>query len=69
MALEGSTAAADCRLTGYVFLVIAAWFTCGQTAFPFMKVFAGQGPYTPLHIMILLVLGWFFLFLSHLKSR
>jgi hypothetical protein len=68
MSLEGSKAAADYRLTGYVFMVIAAWFICGQTGFPFMKAFEGEGPYTPLHIMILLVLGWFFLFLSHYRA-
>jgi len=69
MALEGPTLAADLRLVGYVFMAIAAWFICGQTSLPFLKAFEGQAAYTPLHIMILLVLGWFFLFMSHLKSR
>jgi hypothetical protein len=68
MALEGATAAANLKLAGYVFFLIAAWFTCGIAAFPFLKPFEEEAPTTPLHIMVLFVLGWFFLFLGHHKA-
>ena len=66
---DSSTTAADLKLVGYVFMLIAAWFICGIAAQPFMKVFEGETPSTPIHVMIFLVLGWLFLFLSHYKSR
>ncbi len=70
MALKGaSTAAADLKLVGYVFMLIAAWFICGIAGQPFLKAFEGEAPTTPIHVMIFLVLGWLFLFLSHYKSR
>lgn len=70
MVLKGSSiAAADLRLVGYVFMLIAAWFICGVTSFPFMRVYEGQPVTSPIHVMILLALGWIFLFLSHYKSR
>lgn len=70
MALEGaSTAAADLKLAGYVFMLIAAWFICGVASQPFLKALEGEAPSSPIHVIILLVLGWFFLFLSHYKSR
>ena len=69
MALEGAFTAADLKLTGYVFMLIAAWFTCGIASQPFLKALDEQSPSTPIHVIILLVLGWFFLFLGHYKSR
>jgi hypothetical protein len=70
MALEGTdTAAADLKLTGYVFMVIAAWFICGIASQPFLKALEDESPPTPMHVIILLVMGWFFLFLGHYKSR
>jgi hypothetical protein len=66
---DSSTTAADLKLVGYVFMLIAAWFICGIASVPFMKVFEGETSGTPIHVMIFLVLGWFFLFLSHYKSR
>jgi predicted membrane channel-forming protein YqfA (hemolysin III family) len=70
MALKGaSTTAADFKLVGYVFMLIAAWFTCGIASIPFLKALEGETPSTPLHVMIFLVLGWLFLFLGHYKSR
>jgi hypothetical protein len=70
MALKGSsTTAADLKLVGYVFMLMAAWFVCGIAGQPFLKAFADQAPTSPIHIMIFLVLGWLFLFLSHYKSR
>ncbi|MFC1710733.1 hypothetical protein ACFLZJ_01070 [Nanoarchaeota archaeon] len=59
---------ADLRLVGYVFLVIAAWFTCGTGSIPFMKSLESIPVSSPIHIMIFFTLGWIFLFLSHKKS-
>ena len=70
MALKGlSTAAADFKLVGYVFMLIAAWYICGIASEPFLKAFEGQAPTSPVHVIIFLVLGWLFLFLGHYKSR
>jgi hypothetical protein len=66
---DSSTTAADLKLVGYVFMLIAAWFICGIAGQPFMKALEGEAPGTPIHVMIFLVLGWLFLFLSHYKSR
>jgi hypothetical protein len=66
---ETPTTAADLKMAGYVFMLIAAWFICGIAGQPFLKVFEGEAPSTPIHVMIFLLLGWFFLFLSHYKSR
>jgi hypothetical protein len=69
MALKGASAtAADLKLVGYVFMLIAAWFICGIASLPFLKAFEGDAPSTPIHVMIFLVLGWLFLFLGHRKS-
>ncbi|MFC1982738.1 hypothetical protein ACFLV5_03020 [Chloroflexota bacterium] len=70
MALKGSsTVAADFKLIGYVFMLMAAWFTCGIGSQPFFESLEGLDPMNPIHIMIFLVLGWLFLFLSHYKLR
>jgi len=63
------TTAADLKLVGYVFMLIAAWFICGIASQPFLKALEGEAPATPLLVMIFLVLGWLFLFLGHYKSR
>ena len=65
---ETSTAAADLKLVGYVFMLIAAWFICGIASQPFLKALEGEATMTPVHVMIFLVLGWLFLFLGHRKS-
>jgi len=70
MALKGSsTTAADLKLVGYVFMLIAAWFVCAIASEPYMKALQGLALGSPIHVMILLVLGWLFLFLGHYKSR
>lgn len=70
MTLQGAQArAADYKLAGYVFLMMATWFTCGIGSQPFLDALEGMGPTNPIHIMFLLVLGWLFLFLSHYTSR
>ena len=66
---DAPTAAADLKLFGYVFMLIAAWFVCGIASIPFLKALENETPATPLHVMVLLVLGWLFLFLGHYKSR
>jgi hypothetical protein len=66
---DAPTTAADLKLIGYVFMLIAAWFICGIASQPFLKALEGETPSTPIHVMIFLVLGWLFLFLSHYKSR
>jgi hypothetical protein len=69
MALGGLSTAVNFRLIGYVFMLIAAWFTCGIGSQPFLKSFEGEGPGNPMTAMIFFVLGWLFLFLSHYISR
>jgi hypothetical protein len=70
MALKGSsTTAADFKLVGYVFMLIAAWFVCGLAGQQFAKAFEGEVLTSPVHVIVFLVLGWLFLFLSHYKSR
>lgn len=70
MALKDEpTIAADLKMVGYVFMLIAAWFICGIASQPFLQVFEGEPPSTPIHVMLFLVLGWLFLFLSHHKAR
>jgi hypothetical protein len=64
-----STAAADLRLVGYVFLVMVAWFVCGAAARPFLHDMQSVEPLSPIYIMVLMVLGWLCLFLSHYKAR
>jgi len=68
-ALQGSSTAADLKLAGYTFMLIATWFTCGIGSQPFLKSFDGEGPGNPMTAMIFFVLGWLFLFLSHFISR
>ena len=68
LALKDASAAADLKLAGYVFFLIAAWFTCGIAGLPFLKAFEGEASGTPLHVMVLFVLGWLFLFLGHYKA-
>ena len=67
--LEGAAkTAANFQLVGYVFLLIAMWFLCGILSIPFMKSLSDLPPSSPVAIMVYLVLGWLFLFLSHWKS-
>ena len=61
--------AADLRLVGYIFILIATWFTCGIGGQLIAKAFEELDHSPPLHIMILFVLGWLFLFLSHYQVR
>lgn len=68
--IKGQVAkAADLRLVGYVFMLIATWFTCGMGGQLMGKAFKGFDHSPPLHIIIFFVLGWLFLFLSHYLVR
>jgi len=70
MALKGSsTIAADFRVVGYVFMLMAAWILCGKAAQGFVKGLEGLPTMSMMNILILLVMGWVFLFLSHYKSH
>jgi hypothetical protein len=70
MALGGSsTTAADFKLVGYVFMFMAAWFLCGKAGQGFVKGLEGLPTMSMMNTLILLALGWFFLFLSDYKSR
>ena len=61
--LQGlQSAAADYRLVGYTFMLMATWFTCGIGSQPFLDALEGQDPMNPIAIMIFLALGWIFLF-------
>jgi len=69
MALKGSsTIAADFRLVGYVFMLMAAWYLCGKGPDGFVKGLEGLPTMSMMNILILLAIGWFFLFLSHYKT-
>jgi len=57
------------KVVGYVFMLLAMWFICDIAAAPFMKVYKGEAPDSPLDVMILLVLGWVFIFSGYYKSR
>jgi hypothetical protein len=62
--------AADLKLVGYLFMLIAVWYTCGIAGPQWIKAFAERPPaMEPFSVMLLFVLGWLFLFLGHYKSR
>jgi hypothetical protein len=70
IALKGSsTTAADFKLVGYVFMLIAAWFLCGKAAEGFVKGLEGLPTMSIMNILILLAMGWVFPFLSDYKSH
>lgn len=67
--LKGSsTITADFKLISYVFMFMAAWFLCGKAAQGFVKGLEGLPTTSIMNILILLTMGWVFLFLSHYKS-
>lgn len=68
-ALHGSSpTAVDFKLAGYIFMVMAAWFICGKAAEGFVKAVEGLPTLSMMNILILLSMGWIFLFLSHMVS-
>lgn len=63
--LEGpGKTAAEYQLVSYVFFLLATWYLCGT----FSAIFKLSRVLSPIDIIIFLVLGWLFLFLSHYKS-
>ena len=60
--------AAVFQLIGYLFFITASWFLCGEFAPLRLKAFVDRNPPSPIEIMVYLVLGWLFFFLSHYKS-
>ena len=60
--------AAVFQLIGYLFFITASWFLCGEFAPLRLKAFLDRNPPSPIEIMVYLVLGWLFFFLSHYKS-
>ena len=60
--------AASFQLIGYLFLMIATWFLCGETAPLRLLAFAERSPPNPVEIMVYLIMGWLFLFVSHYQS-
>lgn len=69
--LKGKLAtAADMRLTGYVFMMLGMWYTCGVAGPQWINAFAEQPPMMdPIIVMTLFVFGWLFLLLSHYNAR
>jgi hypothetical protein len=65
-----SAVAADLKLVGYLFMLMAVWYTCGIAGPQWIKALADQPPFMePISVMILFALGWLFLFLGQYKSR
>jgi hypothetical protein len=63
--LQGPTkTAADLRLTGYVWLIIAMWYLCGTLGAPYLRGLAELDPGSPVPVIVYLALGWLFLFLA-----
>jgi hypothetical protein len=66
---DSAKASADLQLVGYVFFILATWFLCGNFSIHFSEDLTRFTPRSPVDVMIYLVLGWLFLFLSHYKAR
>lgn len=63
--LEGpAKRAADLRLTGYVWLIIAMWYLCGTLGAPYLRGLAELDPGSPVPVIVYLALAWLFLFLA-----
>jgi len=60
--------AADLQLTGYVFLLIAMWYLCGDLSRPYHKALLELPLASPVSTIVYLVLGWLFLLLGHYRS-
>jgi hypothetical protein len=56
------------KLIGYIFWINASWFLCGETGKLHLRVFEGSPAPTPIEIMVLLVLGWFFVMVGDYKD-
>jgi hypothetical protein len=65
---EPEKTAADFQLAGYVFLIIAMWYLCGELARPYQTALLELPHNSPISTIVYLVLGWLFFLLSHYKS-
>jgi hypothetical protein len=61
--------AADLQLVGFVFFMMATWFLCAVLSTQFSEDLTRFTPRSPVNVLIYLVLGWLFLFLSQYKAR
>lgn len=61
-------AAGSFKLIGYLFLINASWFLCGETGKMHLKAFEGSPPPSPIEIMVFLVLGWVFIMVGEYKE-
>jgi hypothetical protein len=61
--------AADLQLVGFVFFMMATWFLCAAFSTQFSEDLTRFTPRSPVNVLIYLVLGWLFLFLSQYKAR
>jgi hypothetical protein len=65
---EQERSAAELQLAGYVFLIIAMWYICGDLSRPFQRALSDQSLGSPISTIVYLALGWLFLMFSHYKS-
>ena len=56
------------KLTGYTFLVIGMWFTCGELSRPYLSALEGTGE-SPIHVMIYFVLAFLFFYLGERNKK
>ena len=61
--------AADLQLVGIVFFMMATWFMCAAFSTQFSEDLTSFTPRSPVNVVIYLVLGWLFMFLSQYKAR
>ena len=61
--------AADLQLVGIVFFLMATWFMCAAFSTQFSEDLRSFTPRSPVVVLIYLVLGWLFMFLSQYKAR
>lgn len=75
---EMHTGAADMKMVGYLFFILATWNICGLGGIPFFGLYPekmltfGTLPSAIGHmkmIMIMFILGWFFTFLGHFQAN
>ena len=56
---------ANYQLIGYTFIFIASWWLCENFSTRFSDALTKVNPLSPINVIIYLVLGWLFIFLSH----
>jgi len=63
--LEGPAGtAADLRLTGYVWFIIAMWYLCGALGARYLNALGELDTGSPVPIILYLAFGWLFFFLA-----